>query len=200
MEKPISLQEEELRLIQRCQDGEVEAFDMLVRHYQNKIFAIALGMLGDYDAAQDAAEETFVRAYQAIKKFRREAKFSTWLNTIVINLCRQQRRWWARRKKLFAGSLDEMIETQDGEMKGQVTDGSPNPKEKAMESELKRVVYGAVKSLDKRSRAMVVMHDIQGLSYEEIAEVLHCPQGTVKSGLNRARLRLKEMLKGKMPL
>ena len=197
MEQP-TLGEGETWLIQRCQQGEREAFDPLVLRYQGQAFAVALRMLGDYNEAKDVTQEAFVRAYQAIGSFRSEAKFSTWLLTIVTNLCRNRRRWWARRKRYVITSLDDPVETEEGSVAQEIEDPSPTPADEAQRTELKQQLAAALGDLDEDSRAVVVLRDVQGLSYEEIAQVLRCRVGTVKSRLNRARLRLKAMLDGKL--
>ncbi len=188
----------EAELIRRCQAGESAAFDQLVRRHQQQVFAVSLRMLGDYHEATEVAQEAFVRAYRAIGSFRSEAKFSTWLFTIATNLCRNRRRWWARRKRVIAGSLDEPGETEEGEFAHEVADPSPDPSSMALSAELKRHIMRGLAMLDEEGRAVVVLCDVQGLSYEEAAEVLRIKLGTVKSRLNRARFRLRSLLDGKI--
>ncbi len=187
---------DELKIIEKCKNGNIRLFDKLMHHYQNRIFGLAMEMLGNLDAAQEVAEEAFVKAFLSIKNFREEAKFSTWLTAIVLNLCRQRRRFWARNKQRIAGSIDAPFETLEGKRVGQVAAPGPNPKEKAMTMELRNQLSLALRSLDKQSRAIIVMRDIQGYSYKKIANALGCPQGTIKSRLNRTRLRLKKTLIG----
>lgn len=155
-------------------------------------------MLGDGEEAKEVTQDAFVRAYRAIGSFRGDAKFSTWLLTIVTNLCRNRRRWWARHKRLMVASLEGLIETEEESLAHQVSDPSPTPDADAMNAELKNQVMAALEMLDEPSRVVVVLRDMQGLSYEEIAQALRCRVGTVKSRLNRARLRLRAMLDGKL--
>lgn len=189
---------EEAELIRRCQAGETAAFDQLVLRHQQQLFAVSLRMLGDYHEATEVAQEAFVRAYRAINSFRSEAKFSTWLLSIVTNLCRNRRRWWARRKRVIAGSLDESVETEEGSLAHEAADPSPSPSAQAVSREVQQQIMGALAMLDEDSRAMVVLCDVQGLSYEEASRVLRVKLGTVKSRLNRARLRLRSLLDGKV--
>jgi RNA polymerase sigma-70 factor (ECF subfamily) len=203
--KPVSYQisgavpgSDDAGLIKRAQDGDLAAFDQLVLRHQQEVFSIALRMLGDRDEAQEIAQDAFVRAYRAIGAFRGEAKLSTWLVSITMNLCRNRRRWWARRKRLIVASLDEPVDTEEGAMGHDVADPSPTPAIMAERRERRRYLLTALQSLDEASRTVVILRDLQGYSYEEIARVLHCRLGTVKSRLNRARLQLRALLDGKL--
>lgn len=187
---------DEASLIRRCQDGEAAAFDPLVARYQRQVFAVAWRWLGDYAEANDVAQDAFVRAYRAIGAFRGESKFSTWLVAIVINLCRNRRRWWMRRRQWTMVSLDEPIATDEGTVAADVADPAPTPQAEAERAELRARLAAALELLDDHSRAIVVLRDVQGLSYDEIARLLRCRIGTVKSRLNRARLRLRAILNG----
>ena len=185
-------------LIEQAQGGELAAFDQLVLRHQQEVFAVALRMLGDRDEAQDIAQDVFVRAYRAIGTFRREAKLSTWLISITMNLCRNRRRWWARRKRLIVASLDDSMETDEGTREQEVADPSPSPGRLAEEREQHQHVMDALQTLDDMHRSVIVLRDVQGYSYEEIAQMLGCQVGTVKSRLNRARLQLRALLDGKL--
>jgi RNA polymerase sigma-70 factor (ECF subfamily) len=189
---------EEAELIRRCQAGETAAFDALVLVHQQQVFAVALRMLGEYHEATEVAQEAFVRAYRSIGSFRSEAKFSTWLFTIVTNLCRNRRRWWARRRRVIAASLDEPMTGEEGSLAHEVADPTPGPAANAQQAELSRCLTDALGVLDEDSRAVVVLCDVQGFSYEEAAQVLRVRLGTVKSRLSRARLKLRAMLDGKI--
>ena len=185
-------------LVRRCQQGDLEAFDQLVLRHQRRAFAVALRWLGDYHEAHDVTQDALIQAYRGLGRFRGEAKFSTWLLTIVINCCRNRRRWWARRKRVMAASLDEPVDAEDDSPARQVADPSPSPAADAMSAELKMQVTAALQRLDEQGRTVVVLRDIQGLSYEEIAQVLRCRVGTVKSRLSRARLRLRALMDGRL--
>ena len=193
-----TLQPDDATLIQQCRAGDARAFDQLVLRYQDQAFAVALRMLGDYDEATDVAQEAFVRAYQGVASFRSEAKFSTWLLTIVTNLCRNRRRWWAKRKQYVVASLDEPVDTEEGEISRDAADPAADPREEAQAGELRGHLLAALRLLDEAAREIVVLRDVQGLSYEDIAQIMQCEVGTVKSRLNRARLRLRALLDGKL--
>ncbi len=190
---------EDTRFLERLQRGEPAAFDQLVLRYQRQVFAIALRMLGNADEAQDIAQETFVHAYRAIKGFRGDAKVSTWLVSITMNLCRNRRRWWARRHRFIAGSLDSPRQMEEGESLGQETeDPGLSPAQELGRREQQQQIAQALQQLDEAYRSVIVLRDIEGLPYEEIARMLGCRVGTIKSRISRARLQLQALLRGKI--
>ena len=189
---------DEAALIERSQGGDLRAFDQLVLLHQQAVFAVALRMLGNRDDAQDVAQDAFVRAFRSIGTFRRESKLSTWLISITMNLCRNRRRWWARRRRLIVASLDDPIETEEGTLGQEVADPSPTPAKTAEHHEQQRQLAAAMQVLREAERTVIVLRDIQGYSYEEIAQILNCRVGTVKSRLSRARLQLRALLDGKL--
>lgn len=183
-------------LIARAQGGDLSAFDQVVLRHQGMVYAVALRMLNNTDDAQEVAQDAFVRAYRAIGTFRQEAKLSTWLVSITMNLCRNRRRWWARRRRIIVASLDDPIETGEGTMAQEVADPTPGPVETAQRRELQQQVAQTLQLLEEPYRSVIVLRDIHGYSYEEIAQMLHCRVGTVKSRINRARLQLRALLDG----
>ena len=189
---------DELALIARAQGGDLSAFDTLVLRHQQTVYAVALRMLNNTDDAQEVAQDAFVRAYRAIGTFRREAKLSTWLVSITMNLCRNRRRWWARRRRVIVASLDAPFETEEGAVGQDVADPAPSPAETAQRGELQQQVANSLQLLEEPFRTVIVLRDIQGYSYEEIAQMLHCRVGTVKSRISRARLQLKALLNGRL--
>ena len=194
---PVSHSEEAV-LIERCRQGDLTAFDQLVLRHQQEVFAVALRMLSDRDEAQDVAQDVFMRAYRGLGSFRQEAKLSTWLVSITMNLCRNRRRWWARRRRVIVASLDEPVGDEEGTREHEVADPAPTPIDAAQTRERQRYLVTALDALDEASRRVIVLRDIQGYSYEEIAQVLRCQVGTVKSRLNRARLKLRALLDGRL--
>ncbi len=198
MDEPSVSHQEEPALIERARNGDAEALDHLIRRHQQQVFAVALRMLGDRDEAQDVAQDVFVRAYQGLGGFRQEAKLSTWLIAITMNLCRNRRRWWARRRRVIVASLDEPLEHGEGTLGHQVEDPAPRPSAVAQSRERQQQLAAALAQLDEPSRAVVVLRDVQGYAYEEIAQVLEIPVGTVRSRLSRARLQLRALLDGKL--
>ena len=144
-------------------------------------------------------QDAFLRAYQRIGTFRGDSSFPTWLMAIVHNRCRNKRRWWARRRKLIAGSLEaNTATTKEGErVVLEVPDRSPTPAQQLIHAEQRQQLQAALAQLDEPSRTMVLAYYFRGLSYEQIAEQMHCPVGTVKSRLSRAVPRLKQLVQRK---
>lgn len=178
-------------LVQRCKRGETGAFDELVRLYEKKVYNLAFRLSGNRDDACDLAQEAFVRVFNAIKDFRSQSSFSTWLYRVVTNVCLDQLRSRARHP---VTSLDEPLTTEKGQLPRQVTDDALDPEEELERLELKAAVQKGINSLKEEYRIIIILRDIQDLAYEDIAEVLNLSLGTVKSRLNRARLALRSVL------
>jgi RNA polymerase sigma-70 factor (ECF subfamily) len=185
-------------LVGLAQAGDRPAFDRLVLRHQQMVFGMSLRMLGNYAEAQDVAQEAFVHAFRSIHAFRGGAKFSTWLGSITINLCRNRRRWWARHRRESAVSLDEPRARQGeagsvgmGEL---VPDPAPSPAEAAGIREQHHALLVCLQKLPAADREVVILRDMHGHSYEEIADLLGCRLGTVKSRLSRARYQLRTLM------
>ncbi|KJS20081.1 MAG: hypothetical protein VR72_16125 [Clostridiaceae bacterium BRH_c20a] len=181
----------EEELITRSQNGDMDAFEELVARYERRVYSIAFRFMGNQEDASDLAQEAFLKAYQAIKNFRQEASFSTWICRIVSNVCRDQLR---KAKRTIQTSLDEEVWLEEGTVTKQVKDHAPTTEQVYERKELKEYLQGLINNLNPEYRMVVVLRDIQGYSYEEIAEMLNCSLGTVKSRLNRARKVLREQI------
>ncbi|HEY0076368.1 MAG TPA: sigma-70 family RNA polymerase sigma factor [Abditibacteriaceae bacterium] len=179
----------EAQLLERCRAGDLEAFDDLMARHQNRVFSLCLWLLRDHDAASDAAQETFIRAFRAIGNFRGECAVSTWLHRIAVNVAGDS----ATRRKRAAKPLSE-LETDDSPAPEAVAPLRENPLETLARNERQQAVRKALDELSEHHRTVLVLFDIQGHSYEDIAQVLELPIGTVKSRLNRARAALRERL------
>jgi len=184
---------QEKLLIERCKKGENAAFDQLIRNYEKRVYNLAYRLSGSYDEASDVSLDAFVRVFQAIKHFRGDSNFATWLFRIVTNVYLDRRKRMKNRQHL---SLEEYIELEDSVVKRQIEDPSPAPSTIAETNERNAALHKAVASLPDYQRVMIVLYHTEGLSYE-IAEALDLPIGTVKSRLNRARLVLREKLQSK---
>lgn len=184
-------------LIDRSKAGDVAAFEELISVYQKKIYNLTFRMLGNLNDADDLTQETFIRVFKSISNFKGESTFSTWIYRIATNVCLDELR---KRKNKKAISLDEEIKVDDGEIKRQIESDTPLPDEIAEKEELRLFVKNAIESLPEEQRLIISLRDIQGLSYDEIAQVLECPSGTVKSRINRARQALKKILISKREL
>lgn len=175
-------------LVRRSQTKDQQAFAELVSLYQDKVYSLSYHLTGDATEAQDLAQEVFLRAYLHIGTFRQEADFGTWLHRITVNVWLNSRR---KQKGPLVISLDTPIVTEDGEMAREVAAAQPDPLEMTTERELQQLVRRALQELPADFRAVLVLREIEGYNYEEIARLLRCSLGTVKSRLNRARHALK---------
>ncbi len=186
---------QETEWLNQAQAGDLRAFDQLVLLHQQTVFAVAVRMLGDPEEAKDVAQDAFVRAWRSLAAFRREAKLSTWLVSITMNLCRNRRRWWARRRRVIVASLDDPVRPDEESAGRQAADPAPTPDAVAQHRERQRAAADALQHLEPSERSVIVLRDIQGYTYEEIAHISGCRVGTVKSRLSRARARLHGLLK-----
>jgi RNA polymerase sigma-70 factor (ECF subfamily) len=152
---------------------------------------LAYRITGDRELAEDIGQETFLRAYRSAARYREISKFSTWLHTIAINLCRNE----LRRRKFRMFSLEGMAERdEDSKVRIDIADEKSTPDREVERLELGRLIKRAVATLPEKFKTPLVLRDMQGLTYEEIAGILGLPEGTVKSRINRARLRVKDLL------
>jgi len=191
------MSENEKLLLEKAKDGNIEAFERLIEGYQKKVFNIALRMIGDYDDASDVAQEVFIRIFRSIKNFKEQSSFSTWVYRITTNVCLDELRKRKNKKVVY---LEEEIKLDSSDVKRQIQDDRPTPDALAEIGELKKTINDAINRLSSEHRTAIILRDIQGFSYEEISRIIDCPQGTVKSRINRARRALKELLKPKMEL
>jgi RNA polymerase sigma-70 factor (ECF subfamily) len=178
-------------LIERAKRGDRHAFDDLVAKYQTRVYQFAYRLSGDAETASDLTAEAFVRVYTNLHRFRFDSKFTTWVFRIVTNCFLDLRKREQVRKH---ESLEELLTTADSEMKKQFGSEDESPLEIAERGERGKALEAAIHRLPEYQRAMIVMYHIEMLSYEEIAQTLDMPIGTVKSRLNRARLALKQVL------
>ena len=186
--------DDDLQYVVLCQKGDTEAFGELVERHQKKMLNIAYRMLGDYDEACDIVQEAFLAAYKSIKKFKAEAKFSTWLYRIVVNYTKNRLKQKKNLAQHESGSFNESVDGQGGCTVCLSAASEGNPAELLEQSEREAHVQKCITALDVEYREVLVMRDIQGFSYEEIRDVLQIPEGTVKSRLSRARNALKDCL------
>ena len=181
-------------LIERALNQDLAAFEALVSRYQGKIVGYAARMLNDHDEAEDVAQEAFVKAYRSLEGFRGQSSFSTWLYRIVTNLCIDRARMRKRRPQQ-AYSLDESLDPDEDKGGRDLPDLSAEPSRGVERDELRRHVRETVSQMPEKMRSVLLMCDIQGMAYEEIAAVLKIPIGTVKSRLFHARADLARRLR-----
>lgn len=181
-------------LVARCNSGDNQAFNELVLKYQKKVFNVAYRFVGDQEEANDLAQEIFAAAYQNLKKFRGDSKFSTWLFQIATN--RGKNRFKYLKRRGFFVNKSSQNHDEDGESYQKVVpDFSTNPENILSSRQIQKVVQEAIEGLEPDHREIVILRDIEGFSYEEIAQMLDLPEGTTKSRLHRARMVIKEKLK-----
>jgi RNA polymerase sigma factor (sigma-70 family) len=178
---------DEQDLISRSKSGDVEAFNLLVEQYQRMVYNLALRMLGNAEAAEDASQDTFISAYKAIGKFR-GGSFKSWVLRIAANSCHDKLRV-ARRYRVV--SLDTLLLEPD---ELHQANNNESPEDYALRRELGRFLNEGLTHLSEDQRLVVILSDVQGLSYEEVAQATGCSLGTVKSRLNRGRTRLRDFL------
>ncbi len=186
-----NVRQDECAIINRCKQGDLSAFDDLVRAYEKQVYNFAYRLAGNYDDANDIANEAFIKVFNAIDTFRGDANFSTWLFRIITNLYLDERK---RSKAHMNIPLDEYIDLDESTVTRQIEDSSPSPQEMLESRERAEVLQSVIQQLPDYQRAMVLLFHTQGKSYEEIAEIMGLPIGTVKSRLNRARLALRDKL------
>ncbi|HEY0429816.1 MAG TPA: sigma-70 family RNA polymerase sigma factor [Pyrinomonadaceae bacterium] len=184
----------ENEFIERLKTGETQAFDTLVMRYSGDIYALLLRITEDAEEAGDLTQETFLSALKAIKKFRGEADLKTWLFRIAINESRNRFRWWKRRFREKTVSIDAPIGESETLLSETFSSNSKNPEENALQRERENALRKALRELPEIFREAVVLCDIEGFSYEEIASVLEINLGTVKSRIARGREELRKKL------
>jgi len=184
----------DLALVERALDNDLAAFEQLVSRYQNKIMAYVARMLNDHEEAEDVTQEVFIKAYRSLDSFRGASSFSTWLYRIATNLCidRVRKR---KRSPQQAYSLDEPFDKDEESGGRDVPDVTNEPSLGVEREELRQQVRLTVAQMPEKLRSVLVMCDIQGMAYEQIAQVLDCPIGTVKSRLFHARADLARRLR-----
>ena len=183
----------ERMLIRRLQQRDERAFAEVMRLYQHKVFNVVFRMVGNREEAEDVAQEVFVTVFKHVDTFRGDAKFSTWLYRIATNHTRNRMKYLGRRSYNLTGELDEAAEhaaqdAQPSTMRPQIA----GPDAVLEGLQLERVVQKGIAALEPEHREVLVLRDVENLTYEEIAAITGVPEGTVKSRLHRARLALKE--------
>lgn len=191
----------EAQFLERLKAGEAAAFNRLVDERSGDIFALLYRLTEDAEEARDLTQETFLQAFRKIEGFRGEADLKTWLYRIAVNQARNRWRWWKRRRRDRTCSLDAPLgDSPDAPSLASsiAADDGDDPEREALARERERVLLAAVRSLARSYREVVVLRDIEELSYEEVALALDINVGTVKSRLSRARAELRRRLEGSL--
>jgi RNA polymerase sigma-70 factor (ECF subfamily) len=187
------------RLIRRLRERDEKAFREMVDTHGDRIFNLTYRMLGNRAEAEDLAQEVFITVFKSIDQFRGDSKFSTWLYRITANHCKNRIKYLARRHERTTIELDERTERmaqEDGASDGPMVmpRPSPRPDHQLEGAELEQQLQAAIAELDEEHRIVVILRDVEELSYEEICAITELPEGTVKSRLHRARMALRKKL------
>lgn len=174
---------DDMALVMRAQDGDMEAFELLVRRYRNEVYALCWHFTRNREDAWDLAQEVFIKAWRALKRFRGDSSFKTWLMRIAANHSKDH----LKKRRLDTASFDDALQAPDAEI-------GANPAEAAASSELGAAIDAAVQQLPPKHQLAFVLREYKGLSYQEMAEVMECNVGTVMSRLFNARKRLQALL------
>ncbi|MBX7131997.1 MAG: sigma-70 family RNA polymerase sigma factor [Fimbriimonadaceae bacterium] len=178
-------------LIRRCQQGDRTAFNDLVHRHEKRAYQYAFRLTSNPDEASDIVADAFIRIYNALQNFRSQSAFTTWMYRILTNCYLDLKK---KEKNKQTVSLEQTMQTSSGEVERQIEDDGPGPDLEVEKIAREQAVQDAIQQLPEYQRAMLVMYHVEMLSYEQIAEALDLPLGTVKSRLNRARLSLRELL------
>jgi len=187
------------RFLERLRRGETAAFERVVAEHSGDVYALLYRLTTDAEEARDLTQETFLRAFQSIGRFRGDANLKTWIYRIAINQARNRWRWWRRRKRDVTVSLDAIDDRNQQPLSAKlVDDDAIDPEQEMVAREREGYLRAALLELKRPFREAVVLRDVEGFSYEEIAETLQISIGTVKSRLSRGRLELRSKLQGSL--
>ncbi len=188
----------ERRLVRRLQERDEGAFTELVRRYKDTVFNLVYRMLGNREEAEDLSQEVFVTIFKSIDSFRGESKLSTWIYRIAVNQCKNRYKYLARRQLPSTRALDEAAEHsaagRDGGPVVSLQAQISRPDHLVQGMQLEQAIQREIAALDEDHRLLIVLRDIQGLSYEEMSRITGLQEGTVKSRLHRARAALKDRM------
>jgi RNA polymerase sigma-70 factor (ECF subfamily) len=171
------------------------SFEEVVEKYHQKVFNLVYRYLNDYDEAQDLTQDTFVRAYQSWATFRGESQVYTWLYRIALNLCHNRLKQLKRRQKVEAESLDQPVEGESEDMLREVPDLTLSPERLMENKELQQVIRRAIRQLPEDYKQVIILRDIEGFSYSDIAKMTGSSLEAIKSRLFRARTALRDLLR-----
>ena len=181
-------------LISQFLEGSEEAFNRLVLKHQRRAYNIAYRLLAQHEDALEVAQDAFVRVYRNLRRFRGRASFKTWLYKIILNLARNRYRHRVSRGELKKVSLDNPRQYEDSESVREIADEKLSPTRELGGHEIQEQIQRGLMQLAAEHRQVIILRHIEGLSYDDMAQVLQCAQGTVKSRLHRARLELRQVL------
>ncbi len=189
------MDEDEKNLVEKSAGGDIDAFETLIQSHQKKVYNIALRMTKNPEDAQELSQDAFVRAFIAIKKFRGDSSFATWLYRITMNVCTDFLR---KRNKASVISIEQSVYESQQTM--QLADNEPGPDEISEKNQLKKLVKEAMDLLPPEHREVLILRDLLDMTYKDIANTLSINEGTIKSRINRARENLKKVITSRSEL
>ncbi|HEY0350073.1 MAG TPA: sigma-70 family RNA polymerase sigma factor [Pyrinomonadaceae bacterium] len=187
------------QFLEKLRRGDALAYERLVAEHSGDVYALLYRLTTDPEEARDLTQETFLRAFQSIARFRGDSSLKTWIYRIAINQARNRWRWWRRRKRDVTVSLDATDEHRDKPLAATLpSDNSPSPEQETLAHEREAQLREALQGLRQSYREAVILRDVEGFSYEEIGRTLQISIGTVKSRISRGRLELRHQLEGSL--
>ncbi|HLG17684.1 MAG TPA: sigma-70 family RNA polymerase sigma factor [Blastocatellia bacterium] len=185
----------EAGMLSRLREGDLSAFEDLVSQFERPVYSLCLRLLGDAEEARDAAQETFLKVYRGLGRFRGESGLKTWIYRIAINQAMNQQRWWRRRRRNETVSLDLTRGERNDTVGGTLSSSAATPEQMAIDGERESRVIAALGEIKLEYRVALTLREIEEMSYEEIAETLGISMGTVKSRIARGRDELRRRVK-----
>lgn len=189
---------EEAKLLKQAKNGDSKAFSELLKSHLPMIYNIAYRMSGNAEDASDMTQEAMIKLFKNLESFNFQSKFSTWVYRVATNACLDEIKKQKRHSNVL--SIDNEKETEEGALQFEIEDDAPTPDVSLEKREVRELVAAALTRLSAEHRAVLVLRDIKGMSYEETARILNCGEGTVKSRLSRARKKLKEVLENEFKI
>lgn len=196
IKKQDSCAQQDEGLIKDFLSGDARAFDLLVLRHKDGVFNLCYRYLGNYSDAEDCAQDVFVKVYRSLHKFRFESGFLTWVFRIAVNTCKNRFVKVEYRQDKASVRLDASKDTGEGELAFQMDDGRPSPHDELIMRGEQQQIQSAIDSLAEEFKEVVILRDVEGISYEEISDITGYNPGTVKSKISRGRKHLREKLKG----
>lgn len=189
------MRENDSELIKKAKSGDSKAYEGLLKKYKNSVHNLVYRMVRDVQEAEDLTQEAFIKAFNSLASFNEEYAFSTWLYKIATNNCID----FFRKRKLQTYSLDKPVKYKDSEIQHEIPDPDLNPEKTILAHERSDIIQHAIETLPQKYYTAIILRHNEEKSYEEIAEILHLPLGTVKARIFRAREMLNKALKEKLP-
>jgi len=181
-------------LVNRFKEGDRDAFSEIVRRYQDRVYTLAFRWMRDRTVAEEVSQDVFLALFRSLERFRGDSQLSTWIYRVVVNHCKNRKLYRHRRKMDQHEALEGEPRGDDDGPQRQLPDEGPGTDARVHQEEARELLTTALESLDEDQRQIVILRDIQGLSYEEISDMLGVARGTVKSRLHRARHQLAKVL------